>query len=315
MRGDRSMAGSGRSSPRDCEHTSDITDLSSGDRVCTECGLVLDERMAVEPDRVEPSVRAPVHFRKQLVCRWQASQPPPAADDNAVDGTATFAAQPLPSGTGPTPAEELRLREEILDIACLIHMDTGLLVEQTLDVLREVTGRPAADRAQSGRPALIPALITGRERAVLAFAIWEAMNRIGAPRPPHDVAFLCGVEPGELLRVERQHPSATSTYCRPSQYVDAICGCLQYPKSIVNAVRTYVERIEDEVYGRRPELIVAACIYTVSVGESGLHAQDASELWYLCDALNLRERTLWELIQTLQARGCLPYTARDGTTI
>jgi len=289
-------------SPGECAHEENITDLSTGDRVCTGCGLVLDERIPVEPcHRQDGAVTsAPLPPRKKFLHRWRSASPGniPACDDNATDGSDEGAAKHFsPSSRG----EELRLREEILDIACQFYMDTGCLVEQALSVLREIASAVDGERIAKRRVPLFTAILSGQERAVFAFALWEAMNRIGAPRPPHDVAALCDASPRDMLRIERRHPRVGSTYCHPADYVDVICGCLQQSRATTAAVRARVERVQEELYGRRPELIVAACLYLEQVGGPGQDAQDAGQLWELCSALDLKERSLWDLIQEVDA--------------
>lgn len=141
---------------------------------------------------------------------------------------------------------EFYLTNEVLEILAVIHQDYSIFAHQVVHYLKK-------HHWQS--PLLRNNYAT--QRGLLAFAIWEVLNRNDCPRSPQDIAHLCGVSDSHMQRTEREL-GVSPTFCRPSLYVDRLCGELHLPRVAWGIVSKAVECVDHFMH--RPESICAGVI-------------------------------------------------------
>ncbi len=156
----------------------------------------------------------------------------------------------------------------------LFHLDNEYVRERVLeDYNRVYRDRPARRGFRKSE---------AKDRLALAFAVCRQLNRLGAPRPPSQVAAACGVEdPGSLLRAARllnmTREEARSGLgdlpdALPGDYVDLLCGNLHLPRRLGCLARGLIEaaRVRWLMYGRNPGHIAGGVLHSVLVklGES-----------------------------------------------
>ena len=162
---------------------------------------------------------------------------------------------------------------------------------------------------------------------VLAFLLWEMMNRYDSPRPPHQIAFVLGTTTQDMQKAEKDL-GISPTYCKPSAYVEKICGDLGLNVSykMVGIIKSVVQCVDH--YMHKPETIIGAVILqiisTLNTLESverkaptekilpwGKRARDCShmtcarKLWdpsfvsNMCDLLQVPKSSLHGLVKKL----------------
>jgi hypothetical protein len=231
-----------------CDHPPEsvVEDTHTADLICTACAHV------VQPD----CLRRP----------WSASAPKMAPTDTTPT--------PRPSGSNPAcmRAHTLLLRETVLDVCSLLHLEeTTCLVDTVCHILQQQLGVCSSNADEEGADSAIshgrvrggrgarPELADDKFRVKLAYAICEALNRQGTPRPPQAVAALCDVPPGSLLRLEKEF-NLRPTYCQPEQYVDTVCAMLELPYLVSGIASMLCKHLQDALYGAKPESLVIASV-------------------------------------------------------
>lgn len=142
----------------------------------------------------------------------------------------------------------LIFREFLLDICARLHLDNGVVVENTIHLLNVMK----IDEKEA---------VKDKNRAKVAYALWEALNRIDIPKNPKEIAYICGVNPNQLLNVENE-VDILSTYAPPSSFVEYGCARLGLPFFVQSMIYALVSRAEEDWYGK-PELLVGAAILSV----------------------------------------------------
>lgn len=139
----------------------------------------------------------------------------------------------------------LMVKEAILDALEVLHMRSESVASKTYDLFLQLDGH--------SKP------FASGNRAKLAYAMWEALNREEIPRSVRVIADLFSVTPNSMLKVEK-HYKLTSTFLEFSDYVKPICAFLsmRYPLTLV--VLNIVKDIQDRFCGRQPETFIAAVI-------------------------------------------------------
>lgn len=127
------------------------------------------------------------------------------------------------------------------------------------------------------------------ERSILAYSLWETLNRHSCPHPPQEICAAAGIKDTEILRVENAY-SLSNTYCSPSCYVSRICGMLYLPYFTVTR---HVLNLSKQLYNlglHKPECVVAACISLVLDEIKRIRKKDVvpkMSMKFLCEKLNI----------------------------
>ncbi len=199
-----------------CDHPELLDDMSTGDIVCTGCGSVITDPNVVCMKNMEPKPSSSV-------------------------GTSI-------------KAEELYVREYLVDICSFMHIDNSLVVDTTLNILKELGIEAGDGRILKNQPKF-------------AFALWEALNRLDMPRNPKEIAYYFYIRPGDILKEEKKlqenNDSFVSSYKAPSAFVSFICGQLMLPFFFECIVCSIVKNAEenDDWFGKPESLIVATILY------------------------------------------------------
>ena len=154
-----------------CEHSKTIDDLHSGDTVCCDCGLVLQERITM--GNACASLCGP------------SSPPPPLVRSSSTETVASEWESGL-------LGDHRVVRNEMLETCARLHISDAYVADNAVDMMRYLV-------VNKGRMMNLAA-----KRQVFAFALYETLNRMGIPRTPQLIAHSCGISPSALLRVESE---------------------------------------------------------------------------------------------------------------
>lgn len=165
--------------------------------------------------------------------------------------------------------KDSRRRARVREVLAVFHLDNGHFVERVLQDYKDVyCDRPAVRGFRK---------CEAKDRLAMAFAVCRQLNRLGAPRPPGQVAAVCGVpDPGTLLRVDKLLNMSKSEVRRglhelpdakPVDFVDLICGNLALPRRLACLVRNIIvsAKLRWLMYGRNPRHIAGGVLHSVLV--------------------------------------------------
>lgn len=231
--------------------------------MCVACGLVIDS-----PPMSDGG--GPGRFRRRgLEEVWTpvSHHGLGSSSDDLVVGGGGFG-----GGGGDGELEALRdsgSRAKVSEVLELFHLDNEHVRERVLEDYKKVyRDRPARRGFRKSE---------SKDRLALAFAVCRQLNRLGAPRPPAQVAAACGVEdPGSLLRVAKALNMSREEVrsglgdlpdALPEDYVDLLCGNLHLPRRLGCLARSLIEtaRIRWLMYGRNPGVIAGGVLHSVLV--------------------------------------------------
>ena len=235
-----------------------LDDFGRGDVVCVACGLVVDS----------PPMACgggPGRFRRRRPGElWTP------VSHHGLDGGGYHGAD----GVVEEGAEDRGSRSKVTAVLETFHLDNQHVVERVLEDYRRVyRDRPAGKGFRK---------CEAKDRLALAFAVCRQLNRLGAPRPPAQVAAACGVEdPGSLLRVgkllgmsreEVRSGLADLPDALPGDYVDLLCSNLHLPRRLGCLARSLLDttRVRWLMYGRNPGHIAGGVLHSalVKLGEA-----------------------------------------------
>ena len=256
-----------------------LDDFGRGDVVCVACGLVIDSPPMSCGDGGSGGggglgTTAPGRFRLRRPDElWTpVSQHGLGAGDRVVDDGDGGS-----GGSGGGVNEDDRdagSRRKVSEVLELFHLNNQHVRERTLEDYKAVyRDRPARRGFRKSE---------AKDRLALAFAVCRQLNRLGAPRPPAQVAAACGVEdPGSLLRVgkllnmsreEIRSGLGDLPDALPEDYVDLLCANLHLPRRLGCLARSLMQtaRVRWLMYGRNPGHIAGGTLHSalVKLGES-----------------------------------------------
>ena len=251
-----------------CSHSSRISDHHTGDVICLECGQIVGY-VYVETQVGEAKV-------------------------DPVKDNFSWA----------TWAQKIQAREAVLDILAHLHLeDFTTIADNILELFLKLSDPEKRLPCVRYCSSTID-LGNDRARARLAFAILETLNRAGVPRPMRKIAELCSVSPKQLLQIENTC-GTTASYAAPHTYMNIVCSVLSLPMPHqFNKLATLLcERVELAHYGMRPEILVAACIWSLlsklkASGTDGAHnfifpsSYVNTKIDTICDTFGITERSL-----------------------
>lgn len=140
---------------------------------------------------------------------------------------------------------ETKIKETILDALELLQMRSQYVVDEAYRLFDRMGG----NRQQHAF----------MNRAKLAYGLWEALNRQKTPRSVRDIAHVFSVEPKQLLKLEKTF-KLQSTFAEVKDYVEPVCAFLTIKRKLRPVVEKIITEIQDEHYGRTPEVLIAAVI-------------------------------------------------------
>jgi len=157
------------------------------------------------------------------------------------------------------------------------------------------------------------------ENEIIAYALWETLNREKVPQSPKDIAHVCEIKTIKLLEMTKFFYTST-TSCPPESYVSRICELLNVPFKIQKIVTVL---LADITYCGifKPESMVVACLIVLAdylreknpyflphVSEKCIRKTCPSFLSRSC--LKYCRRLIGEReLQTLTANLCISHTA------
>jgi len=183
---------------------------------------------------------------------------------------------------------------ELRDILDVLKLDNGCLVYKIMKNYTLIYGR------RKNRPGFRRSKI---KRAVaMAFSICNVLAKEHCPRPVQYITGLCGVSnPKLLLNIphslklnELELNRIGSEYyelehSRPQDFVDVLCAYLRIPFHIASQLYTYVQRVEWDMYGKQPPVIVAAVMQKVL---AELNMLEKGHAEYICEHLNCKQKAV-----------------------
>jgi len=184
------------------------------------------------------------------------------------------------------------IRNELTDAVHLIHCDSGAgyLVDQVINIL------VATNKINNFRIGF------RGDMGVLAFLLWNEMNKFGHPRPPHHAASALGTTTAYMQMAEREM-GISPTYCPPSEYVSRICaelGLAQY-FPICKIIKKAVVVMDNVLF--KPEKVIAGVIMQLRKEiESGLYTR--------IDAKNESKLEKRHMTQNQQLHACSRFLMR-----
>ena len=218
-----------------CEdHIDFILDMHSGDKVCTDCGLVIEDGLSPEEN----------------LCYFSNGDLKKSAEDHGF---------------------ELLLRDKILMTCAYLGLDgNALLIETTLNLfmdlfkLRKKDNCSTQSKALSGSVSGLHRQLLEKEqnREYLAYSLWESLNRQGIAIMAYKVAGVCDVLPNSILRVEKKF-KLMSTYCSLTEFVETSCNRIGFGFSLTKPVTQLADRIKCSYYGKNKDVVFHACLYKV----------------------------------------------------
>jgi len=98
--------------------------------------------------------------------------------------------------------------------------------------------------------------------AVLAFAIWEVLNRNEVPQSPKDVAYACEARPLTVLTISNKLNRET-TYCNPVMYVERVGKNLQLSYKFQKCIKRLLH-YTSHLGMYKPEHLVCTCALIIA---------------------------------------------------
>ena len=184
--------------------------------------------------------------------------------------------------------ENLVLREELIDICSILHLDCSSIVDTALYIYRQINPSEKFD------------FFSKKSRAVLAFSIWEALNRQNAPRTMLEIALLCHVPPKCVLDVESRFPEHVThpkLACFPC--VEEMCRTLNRDYHDISAIKEILTKVEGDFYGRDGKAVIAACIILYMAAHEWEYNMTVSEFLKLH---NVSRRCTMSIIRKLEEK-------------
>jgi hypothetical protein len=251
-----------------CDHLERISDPHTGDVICLECGHIVGFVYVEEQER-------------------------PITTDSKGPSWISW-------------AERMQARDIILEILAHLHLDGYVaLVDSALEsflTLLDPAKRLPCVRYCHQRPPFD--LTRERIRARLAFAILDTLNKAGTPRPMRRIAELCDVSPKMILQIENTC-GTTASYAAPHTYMGLVCSVLDVPRphQFRRLATLLCEEVERSYYGMRPEILVAACVWSLfsklrEVGEGQTYFINV-KIETLCETFGITSRSLRKWLAVL----------------
>ena len=180
-------------------------------------------------------------------------------------------------------------REKARDICAILLIESEVIIGDAVHLYEELAKKNSIKRI--------------KKRSLLAFCIWEALNRNDSPRSPQDIACAADIPAKDIRDVENTF-DVKNTYCSPSSYVNRICACLHLSHNI----RVGVSEIVSALYmfgSYRPENVIAACIL-LFVEEKRKRSQSSFHpeitVKYLCSKLGTSSSTVSKLLKRIDPK-------------
>ena len=148
--------------------------------------------------------------------------------------------------TSSFTSNEAVIRNELLDVLAVIHQDSGFIVDLVIaDLEKHVKIEDVAMYNQT-------------HRGILAFILWDVLNRQQIARSPQDIAYIMDTTSFQMQKAERQL-AISPTYSPPSTFVPRICSALniQYFPTM-----RMIEEITSTVdyFMHKPETVVGGVV-------------------------------------------------------
>ena len=187
-------------------------------------------------------------------------------------------------------SEKRLVVNSLTEASMRLHVHTPELIEEALAVYREIHAGLKHTCAANE--------VYYVHRHLLAFSLWEALNRKRVPRPPLTLASAFDVRLKGFLKYE-SHLKGGITYCAPVQYVETIGRMLRLPFFVILAAKQLCRMYGKKLYDARPENVAAASLVAVAAraGE-GCPSPPSAQV---CELVGLTERTLFVLRERLLA--------------
>lgn len=243
-----------------CHHENVLEDYERGDLVCTCCGLVLDRIIGVAGGVVGKLTRSSLFYNE---------------DGNGINE---------------------RDRDDILTILGVFHLDNHSVIDSVFENYSKIYASRTSGNGFRRSEA--------KRQIAIAFSICNTMAKMKISRPGCYVTDLCRVSPSALLDLPTtlclskrelegmRREDYELQEAMAEDYVDVVCSHLGIPFHLATDIREKVQAVQWRLYGRRPNVIVAAAIQTVLVKEKGWE----SKFEFVCQQLNCQPRTVRELM-------------------
>ena len=327
-----------------------MEDHRTGDTICTSCGFVMLPSHLADHAYAAPYSSHPQHYAAAAAASSssssfgsQSSYIPssladssyaPSSDAEAAAAAAAATSHSTTSSTSAAAAtatppttlqldfvENVILRDKILHACSLLHLDENAgYVECVVNLFKEGYVQQCRRKRRNATSASSPpsplyALTTDESNFLLAFALWEALNRQGTPWSPHAIACMFGIDAQKLLKAEKQF-GLGATYCGLLSQVETECNHMLLPYAVTKLVKSVAAKIETSCYGRKPQQIIAACLHSVIVQHDGLQAVGDRQRREWLTAKYIQERFAADSKTIKKILNMLPeYTIVDGEII
>ena len=189
-------------------------------------------------------------------------------------------------------AELRQVSLSLEDAARRQHVFSPDLLDAAMDVYREI---------RAGLKHHAPGDETySVHRHLLAFSLWEAMNRKAMPRPPQMLAAAFDVSLKGFLKYEA-HLAKGATYCAPAMYVPVIGRMLDAPYFWISAAFMLCRAYGRRVFGARPENVAAAGLLAVVHRAGEAETNEELTVQRVCGLVGASERAILTLRDRLLA--------------
>ena len=210
-----------------CDHSACIDDQHSGDVVCTSCGVVVTDHISF------PTLSASNYSMNTR------------NDEKRL-----------------TYVENIVLREKIMNVCSQLHLDeNSIFVDCVVNIYQNIFYKEFENNEEKSKKKKNLAN-SSEQDCLLAFAVWEALNRQGTPWSPHAIAQVFGIDSNQLLKAEKKY-NFGSTYCGLVAIIETECQHLLIPFHIVDLIKQLAAEIEPLCYGRKPEIVIVSCILSI----------------------------------------------------
>ena len=261
-----------------CDHHRRINGSSVAPAVCQYCGLVPEDelttyaRQTISRCNHERSVTD--HSTASAICRECGL----VLEERII----AYPHRIIFDSTG-----DEKTRERIRDI--LEHMRLPELAVQESEALFRQFGKTLS-------------LSIKKSPELLAYSIYEALNRLGIPRAPDEIAFFSEVETADLLKIEKKLAGVT-TYCEPALFTTRICGEMELPFTMIKTVHRVVRMLA--VYSHfRPECLTAAALLLYlevpSLCKNTKQTRERLTLSYICLYCNVAAVSVTNLLKRIK---------------
>lgn len=246
-----------------CHHENVLDDVRSGDRVCADCGLVLDVVLGGYPGR-EGGGQI---WRKRGGRREESPPPPPPPPPRTVTSRRLRRRRRrLQHYTPPPPPPSAR--DEIRGYLDQFNLDNEFVLQRVLHNYEKIYGnrtvKPGFRKTEY------------KHRTALAFSLCNVLSREKMPRPIQYIVELFGLDTSRaLLDIPRalnfgaeEHRALPLRQYElqdsyPQDYIDVLCAHLRLPFKIATAAREKSEEVRWKFYGHHPTVIAGAALQEV----------------------------------------------------